>query len=349
MSATADHFKALKRVWQTWFDLSSRKGAWVTEGRRMMFDRDANAVYGIQSFLAEIPQEHRRSTKEWLEDGILLPKKSRKGAKRENVTLTGSIGLNASGPDVAFNYCISSGCLPFTSWNYRDAKEFCAIPSLLEMYSKYVEHVLAACATRLVSRQVKLHCILSNCLDMQPFLPDGLAFDRILTTNLSDYIPLTTLLELGRPLLNRANPSSVIVTETMNWLERNQETQMKMMMETALHVHAERALQDTGSAAIANSQCKMCFIEYYDLGPEFLRYIRVCLLSSDLNKARGKMEKWLPTSKAMALKLGLVSRNFLRNENRVFPFRWPLNCRRVTQMIGSERAVEWVLPVNQYR
>ena len=346
MSATADHFKALKRVWQTWFDLSSRKGAWVTEGRRMMFDRDANAVYGIQSFLAEIPQEHRRSTKEWLEDGILLPKKSCKGAKRENVTLTGSSGLTVSGSDVPFNYCIPPDCLSFTSWDYRDANGFCAIPSLLEMYSKYVDHVLAACATRLVSGQVKLHYIVSDCLDMQPFLPDGLAFARVLTTNLSDYIPLTTLLELGRPLLNRDNPSAVIVTETFNWFNHNPEIQIKILMESALHVHAEKVLQDTGSAAIANSQGKNGFIEYYDLSPEFLRYIRACLLSSDLNIAsRGK--RWLPSSKAMALKHGLVLRNFLRNENRVFPFRWPMNCRRVTQLSGFERAFEWVLPVNQ--
>ena len=347
MSATADHFKALKRVWQTWFDLSSRKGAWVTEGRGRMFARDAGAGYGIHSFLAEIPQEHRLSAREWFENGILLPKKSRKGAeKRENVTLTGSNGLNASEPDVAFNYCIPSDCMPFGSWDYRDAKAFCAISSLLEMYSKYVDHVLAACATRLVSGQVKLHCILSDCLDMQPFLPDGLAFDRVLTTNLSDYIPLTTLLELGRPLLNRANPSAVIVTETFNWFNHNPEIQIKILMESALHVHAEKVLQDTGSAAIANSQGKNGFIEYYDLSPEFLRYIRACLLSSDLNIAsRGK--RLLPSSKAMALKHGLVLRNFLRNENRVFPFRWPMNCRRVTQLSGFERAFEWVLPINQ--
>ena len=25
------------------------------------------------------------------------------------------------------------------------------------------------------------------------------------------------------------------------------------------------------------------------------------------------------------------------------PFRWPLNCRRVTQLNGLERALEWVL------
>ena len=346
MSATADHFKALKRVWQTWFDLSSRKGAWVTEGRRMMFARDDDAVYGIQSFLAEIPQQHKLSAREWWEDGILLPKKSRKGAKRENVTLTGSNGLNASEPDVAFNYCIPSDCLPFGSWDYRDANGFCAIPSLLEMYSKYVDHVLAACATRLVSGQVKLQYILSDCLDMRPFLPDGLAFDRVLTTNLSDYIPLTTLLELGRPLLNRDNPSAVIVTESCNWSNHDPEIKTKLLMESALHVHAERALQDTGNAAIANSIGRIGFTEYYDLSDEFMMFIRACLLTPDMDDvSRGKRR--VPSSKAMALKHGLVLRNFLRYENRVFPFRWPINCRRVTQLNGLERAVEWVLPVIQ--
>ena len=313
----------------------------------MMFDRDANAVYGIQSFLAEIPQEHRLSAKEWFEDGILLPKKSRKGAKRENVTLTGSSDLNASGPDVAFNYCIPSDCWPFVSWDYRDANGFCAIPSLLEMYSKYVDHVLAACATRLVSGQVKLQYILSDCLDMQPFLPDDLAFDRVMTTNLSDYIPVTTLLELGRPLLNRDNPSAVIVTEFLNWCQRYYpEIRRTIMLEANLGVHAETVLQDTGNAGIANSTGRVGITEYYDLSPEFLMFIRACLLSPDVADAsRGKRR--VPSSKAMALKHGLVLRNFLRNENRVFPFRWPINCRRVTQLNGFERAVEWVLPANQ--
>ena len=48
--------------------------------------------------------------------------------------------------------------------------------------------------------------------------------------------------------------------------------------------------------------------------------------------------------KALVASLGLDLRDFIRNENTVFPFRWALNCRRVTMLRGFERILEWKLP-----
>ena len=342
MAADEGHFASMKNVWLKWLDLSAKSEPWVVAGRNDTFKQDPQVSEGLSIFLSEIPSEHKASAKRWFKDALLLPKAhSREELKHENVTLTGS----GSGRATPFSYCIPSDCLPFVGWDYKEAKAFRTIRSLQEMYSEYVSHVLAQCANRLVSGQVKVHYILSDCMEMQAYLPDGLKFDRITTSNLCDYIPLPTLLKMCKPLLNQVNPHSVVITESLNWWKCFPEIGQKMTMDLMLNVHKERVTKDTGNPAIAASGTRTGFADYYVFASEFEHFLRASLLSGKPNNS--SRARQIPSLKAIALKHGFVLRDFCRNRNRIYPFRWAVNCRRVTQLTGFERAVEWILPGEQ--
>lgn len=106
-----------------------------------------------------------------------------------------------------------------------------------------------------------------------------------------------------------------------------------------------RALKDTQNPELVNSSGMSAVVEYFNITREFLVFLRASLLSSSTEKdlASFKRRKIIPSVKALVCSLGLDLRDFTRNENTVFPFRWALNCRRVTMLRGFERALEWKL------
>ena len=177
---------------------------------------------------------------------------------------------------------------------------------------------------------------------MTPFLPADRKLDRVTTSNIVDYVPLTSILDMCKPLLNKENPSSVIITESQNWSEH-----LKLIQKEILHYmqmtksFRQQVLQDTKNPAIANSNGRVAFVEYHDHSEEFTQFLRAVLLVTDreipdkVNRPR--------TWRSVADYNGLVARDFLRCQNRVFPAKWMQNCRRVTMMTGLERAVEWIV------
>ena len=84
-------------------------------------------------------------------------------------------------------------------------------------------------------------------------------------------------------------------------------------------------------------------MDYYDLSEEFIQFLRAALLVSDHDhEIPGKVNRrcmW----RSVADYNGLVARNFLLSQNRLVPFKWILNCRRVTMMNGFSRVVEWIV------
>ena len=69
----------------------------------------------------------------------------------------------------------------------------------------------------MTSDRVKFHFILCDFLKIESFLPGGLRYDRITTSNLWDYCLLGDLLTKFKRFLNSANPHTVMLTETHNW------------------------------------------------------------------------------------------------------------------------------------
>ena len=239
-----------------------------------------------------------------------------------------------------FTYLIQSSVIPFTSWDYKDARQYCRSPCLLEMYSLYIGHVLEKFAIKLATRNVKFQFLLCHCLNIHSFLSAEQKFDRVTTSNLGDYLPLPSLLDECKPLLNTANRYSVIVTEFLNWyINTTLKMEIYVQLKRMARSFFNKVLADTGSPAIAYSSGVTGFVEYFDHTKHFMKFLRAALLISDLHSESAGRRSW----KSLAEHNFLTARNFLRFENRIFRFRWPLNFRRVNILNGYEKAVEWTL------
>ena len=344
MKIEQDNLHKLVQVWRTWLDLSIREGDWITEDRRVMFEKDPYSKDGIHMYLKEIPKEHKKSACDWFANGILLPKGSRKDLPRENVTLTGfPAAFNHIGVQYTFSYMLDPSVIPFTSWDYKDAKQHFPCDSLLKMYSQYVSHVLEKCAVKLATGKVTFHFLLCNCMEMAPFLPPDRKYDRITTSNIAHYVPLTSILDMCKPVLNAANPSAVIITEFDSWSDHTHSFQDELRRHQQMpQSFRQKVLEDTQNPAIANSNGKTAaFMEYHDHSKEFIQFLRAALLVSDpeIPDRKSRLRTW----RSVADYNGLIARDFLRCQNRVFPAKWMINCRRVTMMRGYERAVEWIV------
>ncbi len=230
--------------------------------------------------------------------------------------------------------------IPFTSWDYKEVKQHFHCASLHEMYSQYVGHVLEKCAMKLATGQVKFHFLLCSCMEMAPFVPPDRKYDRVTTSNIADYVPLTNILDMCKPVLNTANPSAVIVTEFQNWSNYSNLKQKELIQQFQMpQSFRQKVLEDTQNPAIAYSTGRQAFTEYQDHSPEFIMFLRAALLVPEVPHGHKRKRTWT----SVADYNGLIARNFLRCQNRVFPAKWPLNCRRVTMLHGFERAVEWIV------
>ena len=216
--------------------------------------------------------------------------------------------------------------------------------SLLKMYSQYVGHLLETCVATLSTEQVKLHFVLSNCMEMAPFLPPDRKYDRVLTSNIADYVPLSSILDMCKSLLNTANNSAVIITEFQNWHEVTRLTEKLQPHFSRLpRSFRQKVLEDTQNPAIALSHRRVAFLDYHDLSEEFIQFLRAALLVSDhhheIPDKVNRPREW----RSVADYNGLVARNLLCSQNRLLPFKWKLNCRRVTMMSGFGRVVEGIV------
>ena len=340
MKMNQGHFQRLVEVWRTWLDLSLRQGDWITEARNKRFT-SFDAQEGMDLYLKEIPKKHKESASDWFANGILLPKESRKELLRENFTLTGSdFQLNRN--KGAFSYLIQSSVLPFAGWDYNEVRQWGQSASLLKMYSEYVSHLLKKSALKLATGLVKFHFLLCNCMEIARFVPQGRRFDRVTTSNIADFVPLPSILDTYKPLLNVCNPFSVIITEFLNW---SVYTDVKKELLERAHFmpkgdsFRQKVLEDTKNPAIAYSRAYQSLVEYHDHSGKFIQFLRAAVLVSKSPDERNRRHTW----KSVADYNGLVARDFNRCQNRVFPAKWMLNCRRVSLLNGFERAVEWII------
>ena len=340
MKMNPRQFQRITEVWCTWLQLSSRGGDWITDARRRQFE-NPTAKDGMDFYLKEIPKEHKKSASEWFANGILSPKESREVLPRENSTLTGS-DFSYNRNRGAFAYILQSSVLPFCGWDYKDVRQWGHSSSILKMYSEYVSHVLGKCALKLASGQVKFHFLLCNCMELAPFLPPDQKYDRVTTSNIADFVALSSILDTFKPLLNPSNPSSVIITQFQNWIQftslRTKAMELAQSMPRS-DSFRKKVLEDTKDPAISSSRAFQGFVEYHNHSAEFIQFLRAALLINAVPDERNRRRTW----KSVADHNGLIARNFLRCQNKVFPARWMLNCRRVTMMNGFERAVEWIV------
>ena len=347
MEISTDQLSQLKSVWDTWLRLSLRKGPWVEKARQRTNSSDSEREDGLSRYIRAIPKEHRSSTQYFFDTGIFHSTTNATELTRQNPTLTGR-GFHRFSVNCEFHYSIPPNVLPFTGWDYKAIKKTCQADSLPEMYTIYLSQILHKTIEKLNSDQVKFRFILCDVRNIEAFLPAELRYDRITTSNLWDCdSPLTVLLSKFQGFLNATNPHAVILTETDNWpRDFMPEIIQELPYIYGINDLCKIALKDTQNPELVDLSGLSSVVEYLNITDKFLMFLRASLLASCTNKelASFKRKKKIPSLKSLVAPLGLQLRDFIRNENTVFPFRWALNCRRVVMLRGYERALEWKLP-----
>ena len=345
MEISADQLSKLRDVWETWLRLAKRKGPWVAKLWQEAIWRDSGREYGMETYLHGIPKEHRISAQRYFNTGIFPSTENAEELCKQNPTLTGR-GRHWSFNTTEYYYSTPTDVLPFTGWDFSVIKKSCHVDSLPVMYSIYLSQIIHKVAVKLRKNQVKFQFILADVLNIETFLPASLKYDRITTSNLWDYCSLPGLLTKLKGFLNGTNPHAVMLTETHNWV--------RDFMPEVIHDLPQRwgmddlrckALRDTQDLELAKLSGMSALVEYFNISSEFLMFLHASLLisSTDKDLASLKRKNKIPSVKSLAGSLGLYHRDFTRNENTVCPFKWALNCRRVTMLRGFERTLEWKL------
>lgn len=336
----------LKKVWRTWIEFSAKKGSCVTEMRRAAFENDGEVEEVMRNYLMAIPPNHKKSVEMWRAEGIFTSQREASSLTIENMTFTGSSFSKLESSKEDYNFSPRPCVLPFQGWDYEEVRKTGLDDSLPKMYGVYLRKILLKCVERLC--EVKLLIVLSNCAQIEPYLPSGLSYDRITTSNLCDYISFTTMLTQFKAYLNQNNSYSILITEIINWqVIFFPETSMKILGSLSDPRYIEAVLEDTKNSSLLQAG-PLSYREYHNVIPEFQLYLRAALIESRSDNELSSLEKTnkLPSIKAIVTTLGLELRDYVRNENRVFPFKWAVNCRRVTRMKGFEFALEWKLPTS---
>ena len=286
-----------------------------------------------------------------MEDGLFL--RSGMPAFAENPTLTG-YDIKKGRPAYSYSYCIDSALLPFIGWDYLEVKKFKHANSLITMYGAYVENVLRAVMRKLSKKQVYFQVILCDCMVIEQYVEKETKYDRILTSNLMDYIFLPRLLQISSRKLNHENPFATIVTETQNWIrdfcpEANVEASMTQFSKgIQLTKRALEDIKNPRQLVSGNGFSGNGFREYLDNSAEFMDFIRALFHAYSIRKGRyddaDSTEKpKIPTVKTLGNEFQLKLRDGFRNENRVAVFKMAVNRRRVTMINGIQRVLEWCL------
>ena len=325
------HLKELKRVWKTWLHLPVFKSDWLSEQRKQAFESSPGSEYGIYSYYITLPSEHVKSAKKWMKDGVFACTKAPMVA--ENPTLTGCPKILESFP---YSLCFDPSILPFSSWDYVEVKKFGHCNSIVQMYRAYINDVLQRSKRNLDGGHISFKAVLADCMMINKHLPPKVKYDRVLTSNLSDYIPLPHIQQLWSEKLNHSNPHATIVTETQNWLRQfYPEAGVEALNPATIATMATWVVKDTGSSVLLTDMGFMTYREYHDNSNQFMEYLRASFYAFTPKSTP------LPSAKELGKEFQLKLRNFRRNENRIASFRMALNCRRACTVVGHERVLEW--------
>ncbi len=347
--------KNLSQVWEKWKSLecqkAKRKSIRLGQQRKTLLDREKE---GVSLYLRRLSPEDQKPMFEWFDHGNFFPsERSKSTLPFDNPTMTGRGGVDCtpffsqanyvnSPKDFTFVYCIKASSFPFVAWDCLRVREYTQRPctSPMVMYHNYVTNLLKRVKNPTLQGRFFIHIFLTNCLTF----PDChsslhmLNYDRIFTSNLSDYVGIAKLLQTFKPLLNRKNSKSVTVTETINWLE---------IVPGADHSKIPDAVTQCIITNFADTQkLKSDFgyndsREYFNNISRFLVYLRADIMGGGLGMPSLKN---VPSLSTVMNYNGMQMRDFRKELNRVVPFKYRTNVRGLNPVNGFERVVEWCLP-----
>ena len=189
ISVDAIHFKKLQEIWRRWLQIKVKGTKNIAKQREEAMKADSGSFFGKFNYYNCIPREHVASAKKYMEDGGF--RRTPKCSFAENSTLTGPPFMCEDAP---FTYAVPTSVLPFIGWDYIEVEKFKHNKSLVAMFGNYIEHKLSCFMEKLTSKQVSFDIILGDCLKIDESLNKEEKYDRILTSNLMDYILLPELL-----------------------------------------------------------------------------------------------------------------------------------------------------------
>ncbi len=329
-------FEQLQEVWKTWLSLRVQGTNWIQKQRKEVMNTDIKFLVQNSEYIQNVPVEHTSAAKKWIDDGVF--KRTEAPTFAENPTLTGA---NVASRYTPFSYAIAGGEYPFSGWDYVHVKKFKSSNCLVTMYGEYIECILRNFMKKLSKQQVSFHIALCDCMNIKQHVEMGTAYDRILTSNLMDYILLPTLLKLCSRILNHDNHLATIMTETIVWT-------LEIMPEAGFSLLANK-LQIPKLAKMAfedSKERRVVITEYLDNSSEFLNYLRAMFYAHRLKRmaenGSTNQKPTIPVIKELGNEFQLRLRDGIRNENRIVFFRSAINRRRVTRVAGMERYLEWV-------
>ena len=335
-------FKQLQDVWNSWLGLRVEGTQWIQKQREKAVKSNVEIVARNAGYIANVPKEHASSLTKWIDDGVF--KRTQAPTFAENPTLT---GVDLSSGYAPYSYGVHAELVPFSGWDYLEVKKFKSSNCLVTMYGDYIECILRNFMKKLSIQQVSFQVTICDCIHIKQHLEANTVYDRILTSNLMDYVFLPTLLKLCSQMLNHANHHATIITETMRWSrdiipEGDITFPFNAMVIPKL---TKIALEDRKQSSFSNDS-GVSVTEYLDNSFEFSNYLRALFYAHRLKRAEDRestnKKATSPAMKELGKEFQLRLRDGIRNENRIVFFRPAINRRRVTIVTGVERYLEWV-------
>ena len=323
-------------MWKSWLGLRVQGTNWIQKQREKQFKSNLEFIARDASYIQNVPVQHANALKKWLEDGVF--KRTQSPTFAENPTLT---GVDLAARYAPYSYQVQTELVPFAGWDYVQVKKFKSSSCLVTMYGEYIECILRNFMAKLSKQQVSFQVALCDCMDIKQHLKEETVYDRILTSNLMDYLFLPNLLNLCSQLLNHDNHHATIVTETLLWSKFMPQGDIQFPPRNMLIPHlAKMALEDTKRSSFAQDNGESV-IEYLDNSWQFFSYLRALFYANRLQKER-ESGATIPVVKELGNEFQLQLRDSIQNENRIVFFRPAVNRRRVTILTGRERFLEWI-------
>ena len=337
ISVDEKQIKQLQDVWKSWLSLRVQGTNWIQKQREKLLESSKKLIARGASYIENIPVQHANALKKWIEDGVF--KRTQSPTFSENPTLT---GVDVAARYAPYSYHVQTDLVPFAGWDYLQVKKFKSSNCLVTMYGEYIECILRNFITKLSKQQVSFHVALCDCMDIKQHLEEEAVYDRILTSNLMDYLFLPNLLNLCSQMLNHDNHHATIITETLLWASKFMpQADIRFPSKNMLIPHlAKIAFEDTKRSSFAED-AGISVIEYLDNSWEFFSYLRALFYADRLQKER-KSGATIPVIKELGNEFQLQLRDIIQNENRIVFFRPAVNRRRVTILTGRERFLEWI-------
>ncbi|XP_033635457.1 uncharacterized protein LOC117296566 isoform X1 [Asterias rubens] len=352
-----EDLELMSQVWGKWKSLECRRknnmSINLRQQRKALLQKE-NAMTGLFLYIFALAPNETAPMKAWVDHGMFLPTEAKeKDMPFDNPTITGKTSLmgklyltkehvQKDPKDHLLMYCIKSDSFPFVVWDCLRVRESETRPcsSPMVMYHSYITNLLQKVKSLIQQQRLYIQISLVDCMDF-PSVHKSLKmseYDRISTSNLTDYVGIAQLLQLFKPLLNSSNKFSVIVTEAMNWIRYLPDGNIKMLMMSPEYVRCEKACrEDTDSSmTIGISNLR----DYFNNTPHFLLYLRAQIMAGGVG---GQPLTNVPSFEEVMKYNGLQMRDFRKKLNHLVPFQYRVNARVLTMMNGNDRAVEWCL------